>query len=310
MVVGFRAVPGLAVPGQVMVSHDGESFSLPEPVGDGEWITEVTVAGDRFLAIGLSGGLWESDPTGTRWEGRALASTWLDAIAAPRAAPGTVFASGFGRVWKSEDAGATWDERASPGLYFEDFAFYDGARGVGVEGTIIPANGTIWWTPDGGASWSARASTDHAVRAVAIADEATGETWAAGDGGLVMVSSDAGLTWRDVSGPMRFDEPAAELTDLDFTGDGEGWLVGTRGEARSYRGAELDEALRWTNGDAGGNYVLQGVHAVSRDEAYATGYRSFTDRGVVLRTKDGGRHWRVLAETPGVFWYSIAGRRS
>lgn len=311
VVVGFRAEPGLALPGQVMVSADGETFSLPEPVS-AEWLTEVTSAGDRFLAIGLSGGLWESDASGTRWEGRSLQTGWLDAISAPDAAPGLLLASGLGSFWKSEDAGGTWTRRDAPGLYFEDFAFLDGATGVGVEGTIVPASGTIWWTPDGGTSWSARATAESALRTVAIADPGDGarEIWAAGDGGVVMVTTDGGLSWRDESGPMRWDELPADLTDLDFTADGEGWLVGTRGEARSYRGREVAESLRWTNGDAGGSYVLQGVLAISRDEAYATGYRSFTDRGVVLRTKDGGRTWRVLAETPGVFWYSIAGRRS
>lgn len=309
VVVGFRAEPGLERPGQIMVSGDGETFSLPEPVAD-EWLTEVTSAGDRFLAIGLSGGLWESDATGTRWESRALHSGWLDAISAPDAVPGLLLASGLGSYWKSIDAGGTWSRAETPGLYFEDFAFLDGVTGVGVEGTLVPASGTIWWTPDGGTSWSARVTARSAVRTVAIAETDAREIWAAGDGGVVMVTTDGGLSWRDQSGPMRWDEGAADLTDLDFAGDGEGWLVGTRGEARSYRGRDLAEPLRWTNGDAGGSYVLQGVFAISREEAYVTGYRSFTDRGVVLRTKDGGRTWRVLAETPGVFWYSIAGRRS
>ena len=132
------------------------------------------------------------------------------------------------------------------------------------------------------------------------------EMWAAGDAGMVLASIDGGLTWRDRSGPTRVELPS-DLTDLDFTADGEGWLVGTRGAARAYRGPDVSENQRWTNGSAG-DFVLQGVFAVSRDEAYACGYRSFSDRGVVLRTRDGGRNWRVLAETPGIFWYSIAGR--
>jgi len=308
VVVGFRAEPGLAVPGQVMVSDDGETFGLPEPIGDGEWLTEVALAGDRFLAIGLSGGLWESDGRAADWTGRHLHDTWLDAISAPRGAPGVLFAAGLGAFWRSDDGGETFAEHEPPGLYFEDFAFVDAAVGAGVEGTLAPAGGTIWWTPDGGETWSARVAAPRALRAIAIAGDGEGgsEMWAAGDGGTVVVSTNAGLGWRDHSGPTRV-EPPSDLTDIDFASDGAGWLVGTRGAARAYRGRELPEEQRWTNGSAG-DYVLQGVFAVSRDEAYATGYRSFSDRGVVLRTRDGGGSWRVLAETPGIFWYSIAGR--
>ena len=305
VVVGFRADPGLEVPGQVLVSDDGETFSLPEPMADGEWITEVTRAGERFLAVGLGGGLWESDFTGRRWEGRRLHDGWLDAVAAPRAAPGVIFAAGLGAFWRSDDGGATWVEHVPPGLYFEDFAFLDGAHGVGVEGTIVPASGAVWRTADGGASWEAVHAAEHAVRAVAVADHAAGELWAVGDAGIVLVSTDGGLAWRDLSGPTRV-EPPSDLTDLDFAADGEGWMVGTRGAARVYRGRGLPADRRWTHGGAG-DFVLQGVFAAGAGEAYACGYRTFTDRGVVLRTRDGGRHWRVLAETPGIFWYSIAG---
>lgn len=305
VVVGFRAEAGLAVPGQAMVSHGGEAFSLPESVGDGEWLTEVTFAGDRFLAIGLSGGLWESDARGTNWNGRALHDTWLDAIAAPRAAPGILFAAGLGAFWRSDDGGETFAKHSAPGLYFEDFAFADASVGAGVEGTLAPAAGTVWWTPDGGEHWSARVAAPTALRTIALAGG--GEMWAAGDAGTVVVSTNNGLAWRDRSGPTRV-EPPSDLTDLDFTPEGEGWLVGTRGAARAYRGREFPESQRWTNGTAG-DFVLQGVFAVSREEAYACGYRSYSDRGVVLRTRDGGRSWHVLAETPGIFWYSIAGRR-
>lgn len=304
VVVGFRGEPGLDEPGRVMVSDDGETFSLPDPVGGGEWLTEVARAGDRFFAIGLSGGLWESDSSGRRWEGRALHDTWLDAVHAPDAVPGVVFTAGLGAHWRSDDGGATWLERPVPGLYFEDFAFLDGATGVGVEGTIVPAAGMLWRTEDGGESWVAAAATATALRT--LGDAGGGELWAAGDAGLVLSSTDGGVTWSDRSGPRRVGEAPSDFSDLDFAPDGGGWLVGTGGAARMHRGSEHPLEHRWTGGRAG-DFVLQGVHAVSRDEAWVCGYVTYTNHGVVLRTRDGGRHWRVMAESPGVFWYSIAG---
>lgn len=304
VVVGFRGEPGLEVPGRVMVSDDGETFSLPDPVGDGEWLTEVTRAGDRFVAIGLSGGFWESDASGRHWEGRPLHGAWLDAVHAPEAAPGVLLAAGLGAHWRSDDGGRSWRERPAPGLYFEDFAFLDGTTGVGVEGTIVPAAGMLWRTEDGGESWTGAAATATALRA--LGDAGDGELWAAGDGGLVLSSTNGGVSWTDRSGPRRAGDAPSDFTDLDFAPDGGGWLVGTGGAARAHRGSALPPEHRWTNGRAG-ELVLQGVHAVSRDEAWVAGYFTFTNHGVVLRTRDGGRHWRVVAESPGIFWYSIAG---
>lgn len=304
VVVGFSADPAETTPGRVMVAGDGVRFSEPIAVGEpGDWLVEVAAHGAHFSAIGLGGGLYESDVEGARWTRRALHDRWLDAIHYPAHLPGMGWLSGVDAVWDTADGGRTFGIRHPPGVFFEALSFRTAEEGVAVEGAIHPASGAIWRTEDGGRGWTPVATANVGIRDVARPDPEGAELWAVGDAGLVVVSTDGGLSWADVSGPRPLG-PVPDLYDVDFAERDGGWIVGSTGVARAWRGADLPAAHRWTGGRAG-DFVLQGVHAESRDEAWACGYRSFTDRGVVLHTRDGGRTWRMVAETPGIFWYAI-----
>ena len=306
VVVGFFADPSVTTPGRVMVSRNRRTFAEPQPLGEnGEWLTEVAAHGDRFTAIGIEGGVYDSDETGTRWTRRQIHQAWLDAVHFPAGAPGVGFLSGADALWTTQDGGQSWLPARPPGFYFEDLAFESADGGVAVEGYLIPPLGKVWRTDDGGRGWAKVAEIPRGLRGVAGPDDGSGELWAVGDEGAVLASQDGGATWTDLSGPGRL-EAVPDFTDVDFAGPDAGWMVGTRGAARAYRGRALPPERRWTHGIAG-DFVLQGVHAVSRDEAWACGYRSGTDRGVVLHTIDGGRTWDRVVETPGIFWYSIAG---
>ncbi len=306
VVVGFRA-DGTVEPGRVMTSADGgEHWGLPQPLGDGEWITEIAAHGDRFLAIGFDGAVHQSDPGGVVWTRQPLHDAWLDAVHFPAGAPGVGFVSGVNATFGTKDGGESWARLPDPpNVYFEDFAFADAERGVGVAGFLVPEEGMAWATTNAGLVWRRTLLTDRGLRAVARVP-GTDEVWAAGDRGAVFVSTNGGASFADVSGPARLG-PVPDFTDLDFTEDGWGWLAGSHGAMRAYRGRDLPALHRWTGGSAG-DFYLHGVLAIDRDHAVACGYRTFTDRGVVIATSDGGRTWRVTAETPGIFWYGIAGK--
>src|SRR3954469_8839841 len=122
VVVGFSADPDDAVPGRVMISADGESFSAPSAIGEQrEWLTEITRHGDGYAAIGLQGGVYLGDANGAGWSRNKVHDSWLDAIRFLPGLPDVGFLAGAGAWWHSADAGATWIRETPPGFYFEDF---------------------------------------------------------------------------------------------------------------------------------------------------------------------------------------------
>ena len=306
VVVGFSADPAVAVPGRVMTSADGETWESPRSIGEGgEWLIEITPRGDGYAAIGLKGGVYLSDGSGAAWTREAVHVSWLDALKFVPSDPSIAYLAGAGAWWRSTDAGATWSQQIPPGYYFEDFAFKDGRRGVGVEGSLEPSRGVVWLTTDGGTAWTGVAETGAGLRAVAAAGDAGAELWAAGDAGTLIVSTDGGARWSDLPWLSLTETP--DYTAFDFPTPHAGFLVGSHGVVRAYRAAG-PVASRWTIVRTG-PFVLQGVFARDAQNAWACGYRTYTDRGVILRTRDGGASWRVEVETPGVFWYGVAGRR-
>lgn len=312
VVVGFRAEPGLAVPGRVMTSPDGEEWTPPVAVGeDGEWLTEVTRHGDGFAAIGLSGGVYLGDATGTHWSREQVHDSWLDALKFLPGDGAIGFLAGADAWWRTADGGLSWEKHTPPGYYFEDFAFRDGLHGVGVEGYLVPARGVVWRTGDGGASWSEALEARAGLRTVAAPDPAGAELWTAGDAGTLYVSTDGGASWADA---FRWEfEPAGppDYTGLDFPDPEDGFLVGSHGVIRRYRAADgVPRADRWTRLPTGSTrYVFQGVFARDAENVWACGYLAGTSTGIVLRTRDGGAHWTEDARTPGIFWYGVSGAR-
>ena len=159
----------------------------------------------------------------------------------------------------------------------------------------------------------------------------TTSAWAAGDGGLILVSTDGGATWnaRHAAGVTE------TLRALHFPTAARGWAVGDAGRVvatadsgatwapqaapagttaslRAVRFAP-DAAHGWAVGDgatilatanggtswtaqpapAGVDATLRGVDVVDPTTAWAVG-----DRGTVLRTTDGGATWAVVAPDP------------
>ncbi|HVO30482.1 MAG TPA: hypothetical protein VMV18_07090 [bacterium] len=306
VVVGFSSDPQATLSGLVMTSPDGTDFGAPVGVGEHEWLISVTPRGSGYQAIGLSGGLYDGDDGGAHWTRRPLHDSWLSALRYVEAAPSIGLASGADYWWKSTDGGQSWVGRRPPGYYFEDFSFSDPDHGVGVEAYLVPARGVAWRTTNGGATWSDSLEAARGLRVVARPDPTGPEIWAAGDDGMVVASTNGAASWFWVGTPIDYRFP--DYTGIDFASPSEGYMVGSDGVVRAWKGDAPPPRDRWSYAHAG-NYVLQGVFARGGGEAFACGYVTHTDTGVVLRTVDGGAHWAEVARTPHVFWYGIAGRR-
>lgn len=121
------------------------------------------------------------------------------------------------------------------------------------------------------------------------AARASGRIVAAGANGVILVSDDAGLSYRQASVPVRLT-----LTSLFFLDDRTGWATG-------HAGAILrtdDGGDSWTvqRVDFGSDQPLFSVYFLDRQEGWAVGLWS-----LMLHTRDGGRTWqrRELPAPPG-----------
>lgn len=115
---------------------------------------------------------------------------------------------------------------------------------------------------------------------------------AVGDGGIVVVSSDGGTTWRTVTGPA-----AGVVLNTCWMQDANTWLVGSALGQLYYT---LDAGVTWAEvtfpGSAGGSVIYD---IVFDRNVPNVGYMSHARTGPVgriLRTINGGRSWYVLPE--------------
>lgn len=143
--------------------------------------------GANVLALSDDGGLWQYD-------GGALGrlATIPGAHAVALSSDGNLAMIAGAGLSRSLDGGATWTRLAvDPAITFDDVRIADdgSAVAVGAAGAIanIDASGAVTLQHVGTADL-------HTVH-VADFDSATGTGFAAGDGGQVLITHDAGMTW-------------------------------------------------------------------------------------------------------------------
>lgn len=213
-----------------------------------------------------------------------------------------------GDVFTTRDGGRTWESRGETlGLsYVGSIAFIDPQRGAlhgGVTGAGDASSAALLHTVDGGATWPP-ALLDGATqrrldvsRIDRICLDPSGVGFAAGLASLsasateptVLVTSDAGASWRDASDRV---EPsfASGVFALACPGDGSFWLL-------TFTGDLLHSA------DTGESWQLATLPPFATPNASAVGVGfADPDRGwlaaldgvdlVLFRTLDGGRTWR------------------
>lgn len=136
-------------------------------------------------------------------------------------------------------------------------------------------------------------ATEVAVRSVLNAVDSAGTRLVAvGEGGIVLLSDDRGVSWRRVATPV-----VHTLTAVSFADERTGLAVGHRGALlRTTDGGTTWEqvALPAEGGDAAAaqeSLTLLGAHWVSAQEAVAVG--AF---GAAYRSTDGGRTWSSMKD--------------
>ncbi|MGE5180681.1 MAG: WD40/YVTN/BNR-like repeat-containing protein [Acidobacteriota bacterium] len=159
-------------------------------LGDGQTQFRAVAAaqeGANVLALSDDGGLWQYD-AGALTRRATLAGAHAIALSSDG---NLAIVAGQGLA-RSADGGATWTQLAvDPSLAFDDVRMADdgSAVAVGAAGAIanIDANGAVTLQHVGTADL-------HALH-IADFDSAAGTGFAAGEGGQVLITHDAGATW-------------------------------------------------------------------------------------------------------------------
>jgi len=154
--------------------------------------------------------------------------------------------------------------------------------------TILGASGAAW------AQASAASATEaymapHATRTPLMATVRAGERIvAAGDFGTVLLSDDAGRSWRQARTPTR-----TTLTALAFGDARHGWAVGHGGVVLGTQ----DGGEQWTRlADLGRETVPFAVHFSDTQRGLAVGAFGFA-----ATTADGGRTWKKTTISRGEY---------
>ena len=181
-------------------------------------------------------------------------------------------------VFMSQNGGRSW--LPLTGKHGQDWLCGDaipGAAVVGGRGTVASLSGKL--------VEKAR-DLDLGLRAArAMRLTGHGSAWLVGDGGLLLVSSDAGRSWMTPAGRL----PAGMAEQFDFRAvEARGancWIAGSPGTAVLH---SRDGGQSWTVFPTGQNLPLHAVSFADESNGWAVGAM-----GTILSTNDGGRRWHV-----------------
>ena len=249
---------------------------------------------------------WTPQQTGTAAEFRGLHAV----------SSRVVWASGLGGVVaRTADGGSSWQVDTIPGadrLFLVDIHALDD-RVAWVAGTAFEgaSAGRIFHTKDGGRTWTtqfADSTTGIFLDGVAFVDARQGVVFGDPlDGRLfVLVTTDAGTTWRRVAGDrlpaVKTGEAAFAASGTSITAQGREIWIGTGGGPIARVFHSPDGGATWhafdTPAKGGTSKGIFGLAFGDGGTGVAVGgdyqQRAASSENLLL-TVDGGRTWRIVA---------------
>ncbi len=181
-------------------------------------------------------------------------------------------------IFRTEDGGRTWlavPKGDATGWITGDFRDPQGGCVAGLDGTL----GIV--TPAEIRSTRMPRIGPQRLRRMQLVGQAGG--WLVGDGGLVLTTADAGLTWRPPAGPLP---PAAALLDVHALAvlGTHVWLAGSPGSVVLH---SSDAGQTWQTRQTGQTAPLWSIQFLDEYRGWAVG-----SLGTILHTRDGGQSWR------------------
>lgn len=137
-------------------------------------------------------------------------------------------------------------------------------------------------TTDGGANWTTYQTADD-VEAVYFVSESAG--WLCGNDGMIMHSSDGGITWQSQTSGV-----SEKLRDIWFADAMYGWAVGRDGILL----ATSDGGATWSSQSSPATDDLRGIYMLDTQRGWIVG-----SDGLILYTSNGGQLWETQLSVPG-----------
>jgi photosystem II stability/assembly factor-like uncharacterized protein len=196
-----------------------------------------------------------------------------------------------GTIAATSDGGVRWHVVRNPSSA-EDFfalAFGDTRSGwaLGLSGNDVFASrkGMVLHTDDGGRHWDVQSLAVASGDPTAIAANGPNNAWAVGADGLIVATTDGGVTWaRQEAGTSK------DLLSVCFLDAEHGWAAGTGVILRT-----SDGGRHWAVRQSETVVDLHHITFVDTHQGWASG-----DGGTIVATSDGGRTWSV--QLTGTKW--------
>lgn len=193
----------------------------------------------------------------------------------------------FGTILNTTDGGTNWVTKhissSSENLY--SMKFIDAMNGWAV-GDSATNKGLALKTTDGGNNW--QQVTIDSIFPMKKIFVLNNKIWCVGTTGRVLLSTDAGNTWKLVHSPV-----ARTINDVYFTDDQYGFAVGASTAAAG--GLYImtnDGGLTWTHKDSLAFADFNAVYFLNSQRGWIIG-----NKIQILRTTDGGQNWSSLGSS-------------
>jgi photosystem II stability/assembly factor-like uncharacterized protein len=214
----------------VLATTDGGARWLKEYVGGPDLLTDVDCVDVDHgwvasSAVGFASGyVLATTNGGVSWNRRPVPGAGgLIAVCFADSKRGWVV--GNNDVYASSDGGATWklQYHATGTMQIGDIAFANAKDGWVVTADDVTGVSTILASTDGGVHWTAQYSRPNPGFGGLIAIDAVDarHAWAVGNNGVILATSNGGLSWKH-----QKSTTTAELDSVAFCDRRYGWAVG------------------------------------------------------------------------------------